>query len=300
MFETTDHLQSLSSAFSAKRRWGWLWVVLVSVFTAAVTYVSFVMLDIDSFELQLAPLLIGATTIYAINRWVIKSQQSLVIPNLAQSIGLEYEQKPTAFLSGLPPRLLPRSDAKTIEDGIFGEMDGHNFKFAEVHVRVQNGQSVRSIFRGFVMQFENKTLMPSFYIAPEQHTDGRRPRMGTNGLVKVKTLESQNGELFGVWLSEQGLAKQDDALSMVLDVANKFETQLNPKAKLFSMTSNGEEMHVAFEFPQDLFRVGGLFANRGQTLDHLKNAMDDLNILLQVLAVLIEVEQSYAENRRIA
>ena len=299
MFETADHLQSLTSALSAKRRKGWLWVVLVSVYTV-VTYVSFVMLDINSIKLRLAPLLIGATTIYAINRGVKKSQHRLVIPNLAKSFGLEYERKPTAFLWGLPPRLLPKSDAKTIEDGIFGAMDGYNFKFAEVHVRVQNGQSIRSIFRGFVLRFENKTLMPSFYIAPERHTDGWRPRMGTNGLVKVKTLESQNGDLFGVWLSEQGLAKKDDALSMVLDVANQFETQLDPKTKLFSMTSNGEEIHVAFEFPQDLFRVGGLFANRGQTLDHLKNALDDLNIPLQVLAVLIELEQSYAESRRIA
>lgn len=288
-----ETIQGVTADMNAKRQRGWIFAVLVAVSTIAGTYASYSTFnDADGRSLVL-PLLFGLAGLGGVNQWLIHAQQKLIIPYLASTMDLAYEQKPKRFLDELPPRLLPRSSIKSAEDGLTGTIDGHQIKFAEVLIQKTSGRSVRTLFRGIVVGFKNKTPMPAFFIAQKRRTETWFSRMSVEGLVEARTMEGHDGEVFGVWLSEKGMAQQDSALSTALDLVNRLEVQMSEEVRLFSATSNGEEMHIALSCRRDLFRVGGLLVGQKKTIESIKTALKELDIPLQIISVLREAEENF-------
>ena len=140
--------------------------------------------------------------------------------------------------------------------------------------------------------------MPAFFIAPKRQTEGWLCQMSVKGLIEAQTMVGHDGEVFGVWLSEKGMAHQTPALTVALDLVNRLEAHMNANLRLFSATSNGEEIHIALSHKRDLFRVGGLLAGQDRTNESIKAALEELNIPLKIVSVLLEAEQSFRKTKQ--
>ena len=288
--ELIEKLAGIYPVLRQKRRRGWIYAValaICSVFLAVAAPTLFSSKD------EMVPLMWlggGVIGVLLVNRWVRRSQQRLVMPLLAQTVDLEYQQKATEFLNNIPRRLLPRASVQMAEDHLSGKVGGRSFQMAEVKFKT-GGKRSRTLFEGFVLRFENVAPVPAFFIAQAHKTDGWFSRMDTSGLVESHKIRGQNNIIYGVWLSEVGMAKKDPALNAVIDILTDLEAQIEGHVRLFSATSTGEEMHIALDHSSDLYRIGGLMANDEAIMDGIKKASEQLNIPLQIVSTLLEAER---------
>lgn len=287
MIET---LQRLNPAIKARRQRGWVFAVPIATCAIGASVWAPSIFGSDDPTLLLMPILLGIIGLISLNKWVIRGQQQLIMPHLAKAVHLDYQQDAKTFLNELPPRLLPRANVRTAEDCISGTIGGRQMKLAEVKIAT-GGKRSRTLFRGFVLRFQNATALPAFFIAPKQKTGGWFSRIDVTDLIEAHTIIGQKGEVYGVWLSEKGVTKQDPTLTAVLDILTNLETQIGVNASLFSATSTGEEMHIALTHNRDLFRIGGLLANQSQITDSVKAALEELNIPLRIVSILLEAER---------
>jgi hypothetical protein len=74
---------------------------------------------------------------------------------------------------------------------------------AEVNVET-GGKNSRTLFKGIVAQFPNRTAMPAFFVALEDKT---RPGfffggdLSTEGLHHLRTVTGNGGRSYGIWTS---------------------------------------------------------------------------------------------------
>ncbi|MDX8349207.1 hypothetical protein SLH49_14570 [Cognatiyoonia sp. IB215446] len=288
-------LQELMPELEQKRRTGLIFAAGVSVVAIALSLLIWASADADNQLVSLALVFVGVVILFFINGWVTKGQQRMVLPHLAKAIDLEYEQNGRAFLDALPARLLPKAGVRRAEDCISGTIDDRPFALAEVKFET-GGKNSRTLFRGIVVRFQNAAPIPAFFIAPERKTGGWFSRMNVDDLVQVDSVTGQNGEVYGVWLSQHGVEKNNPALRGVIDLLTDLETQVGDFAQLFSATSTGEEMHIALSHFRDMFAVGGLRANREKIMAGITDAFEDLNVPLRIVSALLQVERASGQS----
>lgn len=228
-------------------------------------------------------------------KWMLRKQEALVMPVLAQAVGLSYEKGAKAFLRALPLRLMPKG-IKTGEDLVTGTLGRHEIQMAEVKVET-GGKNSRTLFAGLVARFPNRTPMPAFFVAREDKT---RPGiffggdLSTDGLYQQRTVIGGGGASYGVWTSWSG---QDEppALAAVVEAVTHIEDQLGHGTQLYAATSNGEETHIALTHSRNLFRVGGMFPNESDLFKDVRTAMQDLSVPLTLAKALIDAEEIAVE-----
>lgn len=226
----------------------------------------------------------------AAHKRMIRRQEALVMPVLAQAVGLSYEKDAKAFLRALPARLLPKG-IKSGEDLVTGSLGAHQIQMAEVKVET-GGKNSRTLFAGLVARFPNRVAMPAFFIAREDKT---RPGLffggdlSTDGLYQQRTVIGGGGATYGVWTS---WSDQDEppAFAAAVAAVTGIENQLGRGTQLYAATSNGEEMHVALTHNRNLFRVGGMFPTESALFADVQTAMEDLSVPLTLAKALIEAE----------
>ena len=246
--------------------------------------------DIDE-RLYVLPTLIGLGILFGIDRWVARARQKIIMPVLAEVTGFDYQQDASGFLRELPPRLLPKTSMMYAEDELLGAISGRYVRMAEVNVQ-KAGRSLRTLFRGVVLQFQTATPMPAFFIAPKQLTKGFfGGEMNVKGLIEIRALNRARSETLGVWLSEQGNRRQHPALDAVLDIFLDLENNTGAKFRLFSMTSNGKEIHIALRHGRDLFHAGGLLVGKKGVRKRVASALEDFQVPLQITSAILNAEQ---------
>lgn len=247
----------------------------------------------DDSNLWILPAFAGVGGIVLAYSWMRKRQEALVMPVLARAIGLSYDKDASAFVRGLPQRLLPHRGIRSGEDLIYGRIGPHDFQMAEVKVET-GGKNSRTLFRGIVARFRNAGAMPAFFLAPQDKT---RPGFLFGGELSTKELEQAHSitgggdRSYGIWVSDADRAAAP-ALMAVVDILTRIPERLGPEAKLYTATSNGEEMHLALNHSRNLFRVGGMFPNRDELLQDVATAMRDLSMPLALAKALIEAEEA--------
>ncbi len=228
-------------------------------------------------------------------RSTVRNQEAQVMPVLARSIGLGYSKDAGAFVKALPKRLLPNRGIRGGEDHVEGTLGAHAIQMAEVLVET-GGKNSRTLFKGLVAQFPNRTEMPAFFIALEDKT---RPgiffggELSTEGLHHLRTVTGNGGRSYGIWTSWSEM-KEPPALSAVIDILTRIENHVGSGAELYAATSNGVEMHIALSHKRNLFHLGGLFPDENQLFRDVRAAMQDLTVPLTLAKALIEAEETAA------
>ena len=223
---------------------------------------------------------------------MIRKQEALVMPVLAQAVGLSYDKVASHFLRALPDRLLPKSRVRSAEDLVQGTLGAHRIEMAEVKVET-GGKNSRTLFAGLVARFPNRVPMPAFFIAREDKT---RPGMffggelSTDGLYHLRTVTGGGGASYGIWTSWTD-REEPPALAPVVEKMTRIEDLIGRGTQLYAATSNGEEMHVALTHSRNLFRVGGLFPSETDVFADVRAAMLDLTVPLTLAKALIEAEE---------
>ncbi len=231
-------------------------------------------------------------------KWTVRRQQAQVMPILARAIGLSYSKDAKPFVKALPKRLLPARGIRAGEDHVHGSLGAHAIQMAEVTVET-GGKNSRTLFKGIVAQFPNRSAMPAFFGALEDKT---RPGfffggdLSTEGLYQHSTVTGNGGRRYGVWTSWNKL-EEPPALSEVVTILTRLEDHVGSGAELYAATSNGEEVHIALSHKRNLFHLGGLFPDENQLFRDVRAAMQDLTVPLTLAKVLIEAEETAVAKR---
>ena len=274
-------------------------IITVAVVAAGVAVVLSVNSGLDGENRWKMALFAGVAAFLVVgwtHRWTVRTQEAQIMPVLARSIGLGYSKDASRFVKSLPKRLLPERGIRTGEDHIQGTLGAHAIQMAEVLVET-GGKNSRTLFKGFVSQFPNRTKMPAFFVALEDKT---RPGMffggdlSTEGLHHLRTVTGNGGRSYGVWTSWSQM-DEPPALSAVVAILTRIEDHVGSGAELYAATSNGEEMHVALSHKRNLFHLGGLFPDENQLFRDVRAAMQDLTVPLTLAKLLIEAEEAAVE-----
>jgi hypothetical protein len=250
----------------------------------------------DRFKFGMITVIIGGLLMAFAYRHMRRKQEALVMPVVAQAVGMTYSKDAKFFLNGLPDRLLPRAAVRKAEDYVHGKLGNHTIQMAEVEIAT-GGKNSRTLFKGVVAQFRNSIQMPGFFLAPHAQT---KPGMifkawiPTDGLYHLRDVVGASGVTYGVWTSWTDM-QEPPALKAVVDILTSLESRLATPMTLFTATSNGEEMHVALSHDRNLFSVGGLFQDDARLFSDVFGATRDLAVPLDLVKELVAAEVAATE-----
>lgn len=270
----------------------------ISAFAAAVTLALIYLLlksDPDRWNFALYAGFAGLAVIYFTVSSTISAQQSLVMPIIARSIGFSYAQDATAFVQALPKRLLPDRRVRKGEDLVTGSLGAHAIQMAEVTVET-GGKNSKTLFKGIVAQFSNRTAMPAFFVARQDKT---LPGFFSGGDLSTEGLHHLRDvfigdRTYGIWTSWKD-GPEPASLAAVIEVFRGIETVVGRGAELYAATSIGVEIHLALSHRRDLFKVGGLFPSEERVFADVQQALHDLTVPLTLARALIDAEAEAAK-----
>ena len=234
--------------------------------------------------------ILALSIIGVIHSWTHKRQQALVMPTVAQVIGLHYKQDAGVFVSHLPKKVLPERGVQLGKHHVTALLGSHEFQMSELSV-VTGSKGENTLFRGIAASFPNRTPLPAFFLFQDRktRTGAIVPReLSTDGLHHLRDVTSAR-RTYGIWTSSP-LAVEPPALSIVVDCLLRLEERLGQGYELYSASSSGKELHLLLSYNRDLFRVGGTFQTEARLFKHVQAAMKDLNIPLTLAQALIEAE----------
>lgn len=295
---STEVAQAVRALMPALKRQSMLAVGIISLAIIAAAVVILLALSSgmdgeDRWKLALIAGIAGFFAVTATFKWTVRKQEAQIMPILARTIGLTYSKNAKPFVTALPKRLLPARGIRAGEDHVHGSIGAHAIQMAEVNVET-GGKNSRTLFKGIVAQFPNRTTMPAFFVALEDKT---RPGfffggdLSTEGLYQHSTVTGNGGRRYGVWTSWSKL-EDPPALSEVVAILTRIEDHVGSGAELYAATSNGVEMHIALTHKRNLFHLGGLFPDENQLFRDVRAAMQDLTVPLTLAKLLIEAEEA--------
>lgn len=297
--ESEDVTQAVSALMPELRRNARSTLVLMAFAIAASAAVGLILLqsgtgDQDRWEWAFYALVTGLIVAGGLYKWTRSTQEELLMPILARSIGFAYGKNARSFVEGLPRRLLPEGSVRSGEDHLKGTLGAHAIQMAEVTAET-GGKNSDILFKGFVVQFPNRTKMPAFFMA---QTEATRPGFFTKGILSSEGLHHLRdvrigARDYGIWTSTPD-GPEPRALSAVVEVLSGLQIRVGSGVELYSATSNGVEMHVALTHKRNLFRAGGLFPSKDRIFADVQRAMQDLKIPLTLAQTLIAAEEAVA------
>jgi heme/copper-type cytochrome/quinol oxidase subunit 4 len=297
---TAEVALAVRSLMPNLKRQATLAVAIITLTILAATVTAFLFLNSgmdggDRWQTAFITGIVAFLVVSGVYKWTLRRQQAQVMPILARAIGLTYAKDAKAFIKALPKRLLPGRGIRKGEDHVHGTIGVHAIQMAEVTVET-GGKNSRTLFKGIVAQFPNRTAMPAFFVALEDKT---RPGfffggdLTTEGLHQLRTVTGSGGRRYGVWTS-WSQQEEPPALSEVVTLLTRIEDLVGPAAELYAATSNGVEMHVALTHRRNLFHFGGLFPDENQLFRDVRDAMHDLTVPLTLAKALIQAEEAAA------
>lgn len=243
----------------------------------------------------LSPLL-ALSLVGVIHFWMRRRQQALVMPVLAQSVGLRFSPEARRFIDRFPRRVLPERGVPHCKNLVGATLGAHEFQMAELVV-VTGRKNTETLFNGIAVWFPNRTPLPAFYLFQDRKTRNGAiiPReLSPDGLRHLRDISSLR-RTYGIWTSEP-LAAEPPALSGVVDSLLRLEERLDQGSELYSASSSGTELHLLISHRRNLFQVGGTFLNEARLLKAVQAAMEDLKIALDLAQVLFEAERASAKS----
>ena len=278
-----------------------LMLVGLAVLTVAGAVWAYQMMghDPDAPQAALVAVVIGVLAMGYIVIQMRRRQESLVMPVVANAVGLTYAKHDRAFFLRLPERLLPRGRTTKAEDVVTGRLGNHVIRMGEVVVET-GGKRSRTLFRGVVAQFSHRVPMPAFFLAPlEQTRSGLlfSAWISTEGLYHLRDVTGPTGRTYGLWTPWTDL-EEPPALSAIIEVLTQLESRIGAAVSLFTANSDGTETYIALSHARDLFQAGGLFPRQEQLFADVSTAMTELLIPLNLARELIAAEAVTIEKEK--
>lgn len=270
---------------------GWLLVAAAIILTFYALFYLVGKAD-KPFQLALITIGIAVLVIFTISAYVQRGHTRQIMPMLAETAGMSYSQTARDFYLSLPPRLLPIATVRKGEDLVSGRLGGRQVSFAELTYET-GGKNSSTLFKGIVASFANQAPMPPFFIVDEAQTKGWfnfGGNINVDDLIAVRSLPGGFGVTYGVWVSPSAKADHP-ALDATLKILTDLQDAIGSGARLFSASSDGETMHVALSHKRNLFKIGGLLANRDQLINDITLAYHDLTLPLVIVSKLLEAER---------
>ena len=291
-----EALLALTPKLRKRRYIGWVFAITFLILGGWAAFAAFTAQGDVAPRLKFLAIIVGPLGAIIVDGSVRVSAQRMIIPLLTETIGLRYQRKATRFLQALPRRLLPKGSLRHAEDWISGTIEGRRLDLAEVWIQTMHGKTPTTLFRGYVVRFQTLRCCPPFFIAPKRTTTTWFNKIIVNDLVEVEERAGKSGDVYGIWLTKDGVEKQHLALHSVLDILFDLETKVDGDAKLYSVTSTGKEMHVAMSHKKDLFRIGGLLIRESKIRKGVQRALGELQIPLQIASLLLQAERESEES----
>ena len=246
-----------------------------------------------AYQVEFLVAALAVILILIIARRTQRAHEALIMPKLAEAAGLTYATDAAGFAQSLPPRLLPKAGLKRSEDVIWGQVGGRMIRFAEMKYET-GGKNSSTLFKGIVVSYPNLAPMPSFFLAAEKETMGgflASSHIKVADLVRIRSVTGGMGVVYGVWAGSTDIAK-NPRLDGVLKVLTNLQNAIGSDAQLYTASSNGEVLHLAFRYKRDLFKIGGLFAGEDKLIADIKQGYHDLTLPLTIARKLLEAEKS--------
>lgn len=240
--------------------------------------------------LALLPILLFVMSAVVVANLVKSEHVKLVMPSIAAMIRMEFDRGAVGFTDKLPSRLLP-GPIRNASDLMHGTVAGRTIRFAEVKVET-GGKSSSTLFHGLVIHIPNLVLMPPLFIARDEtlkRSFFKGPSLDASGLVKVGDMRGTSGSDYSLWSSSMKVT-EDPGMKAVLDLLKRLDVLAGAEAKVFSITSNGEETHIAIACEEDIYPIGGLGLSNTGIADQMKTTVDQIALSLGAVSAVLTAE----------
>jgi hypothetical protein len=246
----------------------------------------------DLVGLALVLVVFSTVPIGFIHRQMRLRQEALVMPIVAQALGLTYSKDAKAFLRDFPKQLLPMGRT-TAEDHVSTLVGTRSLVMAEVLVESRGSKSNRHrLFGGVVLRFPNRAGLPSFLLAPVMVARSGFAFgnfLSTDGYRHLRDLDLRGGS-FGLWVS--GLVGGESAaLTAMVQVIAQLDQRIDPAYRLHSVCSTGAETYMALAHDRNLFHLGSLWPTETRVKEAVQNAAQDFAFLPAFIEALETAER---------
>ncbi len=250
---------------------------------------SFLAEDQDPAALAFAALLLGSVPVGFIYRFMRQEQEALVLPAVADALGMTYAKSGLAILEGMPPQLLPRGLLHA-EDHVEARVADRRVALAELHIRPRNDRH-HTLFRGLVLRVPHGGKTAPFFMAPAHLA---RPGiafgnfLSTDGYRHLRDLPLAGGK-FGLWIAALS-GSESPALTTRIEGLVTTLAGFAGAWMPHSIASDGADTWLALGHHRDLFRLGGAFPSEARILAAVEAAVADLSQPLALAQALIANE----------
>jgi hypothetical protein len=248
------------------------------------------------FVLAVTVLFLAAIIMGWVVQYVRKRHEAQIMPILAETAGLSYEQNGNWYLTALPDRLLPKG-VRHCEDLLTGKIGGRAVRFAEAKIET-GGKNSSILFQGIVLEFQNGLPMPAFFLADEAQTRGWfvfKGNIRVDDLAQVQSVTGPSGATYGVWAADHGAGRQSGFAAFV-KALTELERQVGYEAKLYTASSDGKRTFLAVRHSRDLFRIGGMFTAAEERAADIRRAYSDLTMPMRIVSALLKAEGEVAQS----
>ena len=294
--DITAKLPELLPELRRITRSGWVQVVGVVLVALAVILAVQGLEEDGALGWSFAAGFIGFLGIGAIAARTRRRHQAEIMPLLAGAAGLTYTQDAMNFLTEFPERMLPQNLVRRCEDEISGKIGDRDIRFAEAKIET-GGKNSRTMFKGVVVEFQNVAPMPAFFLASEAQTRGWfifKGNIRVDDLVWLRGATGVSKVNYGVWGASEE-AEKHPAFTQILNAILDLEGNVGGDLKLYTATSDGAKTWLALSHGRDLFRIGGLFANKDRVVVDIQRAYDDLTLPMRIVSALLATEAKAAK-----
>jgi hypothetical protein len=293
--ETDPATQALAAAMpeirSVKSK-GWMFIALSILLTVGALILTSKARE-DKLEAMLYATFPAIFGVMVTTRWVRKRHERAVMPIVAQAFDLGYQKDPKDFYPTLPKNFIPQGGRRSVDDLMSGSIAGRSFRFAECKTET-GGKNSSTLFKGIVLEVRSSGSTPDFLIASEKETKGFlffKGNVQVDGMVMIHQSQGHDNQTYGLWARSESPA-QMAGLRAFMDRIIALGPRVLGSSTLYSLVSTGSYYYVSLRHARDLYRIGGLFTNESDVMQHIRAAASELSHPMDLVTEVLRAEEA--------
>jgi hypothetical protein len=280
--DPADFDQRLTGALAAiekARRKGLLW--LAGLFGAVVSVISILHLlgleDVSLFffligTVFLAPLIFG---------WTRKTHTDVVMPLLAEQLGLDYSKPGSAIAPLIAPWVLPDQDVSS-DAIVHGKLAGRDVWMADVVVKERSGDN-DIIFKGFVLSVDKFSPGTDLFINDKKYARVWPSPQGA--WQRGPDIATAHRRAYTVWSKPDHSLPDEATLAELIGLERMF----GAGSRLAALRCSDGRLTMAVRQSDVFFEIGGLLRTPARIRADMATALSRLSLPLQIATALLEL-----------
>jgi hypothetical protein len=214
--------------------------------------------------------------------WTRKTHKDVVMPLLAEQLGLNFSAPGVEIAALIPPLVLPDQDF-ACDDMVRGSLAGRDVWLADVLLRERSGDK-DVVFNGFVLSVDGMAAGTDLFIN-DRHYAQVWPKPDA-ALQRAADISGSHHRVYTVWTGSGSNAPDAETLTDLVDLERMFGTG----SRLATLRCAQGRLTLAVRQSDALFKVGGLLRTPARIRADLTAAMSRLALPLQIAAAIVELE----------